>query len=356
MKKLFLMLTVVLVGIFGIYFWWQSRITISVVVPVYNAEKYITKCLDSILNQSGRFEVIAVNDGSTDGSLQILKQFAAKHSNLKVIDQKNQGVSVARNAGIHAAKYKYIIFVDSDDWLEKDAFIAVRQALKQDRPDILIYNYYDVYDKQWVKDTRGEQAAQLVPEESKYPQRDIEKLALFSPFYATDALSDLYYYGGVSVIHNAFLRSFLTDNTLEFPIGITTAEDLIFMYRALAYNPKVSILNKPVYNYHNRTTSAAKSLSVLEYLLQRIEYMRQTTEYQKFPRHVQMWIDDSFINSIFLSIANLQRHGVPLEQEIDKIYSVYKIMFKYNQQELKSARHYQRVKSYFQRLGLNRPL
>ena len=356
MSKRLTIFSIFLVFLLGIYYWWQNRITISVVIPVYNAEKYLAKCLDSIFIQSGPFEVIAINDGSTDSSLKILQQYAKKHSNMKVIDQQNQGVSAARNAGINTAKNKYIIFVDSDDWLEANAFALVRKKLKKDKPDILIYDYYDVYDRQWVKDTRGEETALEVPEENKFPKRDLDKLVLFSPFHAKDSISDLYYYGGSSVIHNAFLKKFLTDNNLQFSNEIKTTEDLIFMYKALAYNPLISVLNQPVYNYHNRTDSTAKGLSLLNNLLSNINYIRQTAEYQKYPRYIQIWIDDSFLALLFVCIANLQRHGIPVSQEIDKIYNIYITMFKYNQQELKSARNYQKLKAYFQQMGLNRPL
>ena len=108
MKKPLTIFSIFSILAVGVWYYWQQRITISVVIPVYNAEKYLAKCLDSIFIQSGTFEVIAVNDGSTDNSLNILKQYAAKHSNMKVIDQQNQGIASARNAGIRASKYKYI--------------------------------------------------------------------------------------------------------------------------------------------------------------------------------------------------------------------------------------------------------
>lgn len=91
----------------------------SVIVPVYNAEKYLEKCLDSIINQSfDNFELILVNDGSNDKSLHILKDYAKKDKRIILIDQKNQGVSSARNRGISEAKGEYLMFVDSDDYID----------------------------------------------------------------------------------------------------------------------------------------------------------------------------------------------------------------------------------------------
>ena len=92
---------------------------ISVVVPVYNVEKYVKECIESILEQSFKnFELIIVNDGSTDNSLNRVLEF--KDDRIVLINQKNMGLSGARNTGIHHAKGKYITFIDSDDWISKD--------------------------------------------------------------------------------------------------------------------------------------------------------------------------------------------------------------------------------------------
>ena len=131
---------------------------------------------------------------------------------------------------------------------------------------------------------------------------------------------------------------------------------MIFLFRSYAYNPLISVINNPVYNYYNRTGSVSKGLTTLNILQKRIDYIRQTAEYKKMPRHAQLWIDDNFVGIIFVGIANLQRHGISFLGEIDKIYNIYTTMFKYNQQELKSARNYQKLKSLFQQIGLNRPL
>ncbi len=92
----------------------------SFIVPVYNTEKYLKKCLDSLFNQTYKnFEVIVINDGSPDNSKDILLKYAKKYDNLKLIDQQNQGLSVARNNGVKSAAGQYLIFIDSDDYVEK---------------------------------------------------------------------------------------------------------------------------------------------------------------------------------------------------------------------------------------------
>lgn len=355
MKKKITIISAAILCFFAFMYYLNHRITISVIIPVYNAEKYLERCLDSIFIQDGNFEVIAVNDGSTDKSLQILQNYAKKHSNIRIIDQKNQGISAARNAGLKVAKNKYITFVDNDDWLEPDAFSIVRSVIKKDKPDILLSSFYDVYDKEWVRQTQGEEIANLVLGERKLPKRDMDKLVLFSPFYAQDAYSDLYYSGAL-VTHNFFKKDFLNTHKLQFPHGMSNMEDLIFMYRTYIYNPRISIVSEPIYNYYNRVDSESKSMSTLNALEARMLYMRKTPEYQKYPRRVQMYIDDSFLGGIFTGIANLQRHGLTLSVGIEQIYNAYKLMQKYNSEELKSCRYYTKLKEFLLKSNINLPL
>ncbi len=111
----------------------------SIIIPVYNVEKYISKCLDSIFNQSYKnFEVIVINDGSTDKSLEIIEKY-----NVKIINQKNMGVSEARNNGVKHANGDYLLFVDSDDYLEKKLLENLNLSLRND-PDIVRFRIKEV--------------------------------------------------------------------------------------------------------------------------------------------------------------------------------------------------------------------
>ena len=119
----------------------------SIIVPVYNVESYLAKCLDSILCQSYKdYEIIAINDGSTDNSSKILKEYVDKYDNIIVINQENQGLSQARNNGVKEAKGEYIIFVDSDDFIEKDLLKKINDSLLNN-PDLVRYQIREVSDK-----------------------------------------------------------------------------------------------------------------------------------------------------------------------------------------------------------------
>lgn len=137
MKKVSLIVCILLLLGLGIFQYLKKNVSISVIVPVYNAAQYLPRCLDSVMEQSGNFEVIVVNDGSTDNSLDIMRKYAEKYSNIHIVNQENKGVSAARNTGLNQAENKYITFVDADDWLEPNAFELVEKIIKKDNSDSL---------------------------------------------------------------------------------------------------------------------------------------------------------------------------------------------------------------------------
>ena len=117
-------------------------VKISVVLPVYNVANYLRKCLDSLVNQTFKdFEVICVNDGSTDLSLGILEGYAVSDSRFKIITQENQGLSGARNTGIKHVQGDYVLFVDSDDWLEENALELLYEHVKGFNSDITMFKF-----------------------------------------------------------------------------------------------------------------------------------------------------------------------------------------------------------------------
>lgn len=118
---------------------------VSIIVPVYNVEKYLPRCLDSLVNQTLKdIEIICVNDGSTDGSLAILQQYAAKDKRIKIIDKENEGAEAARNNALDIASGKYISFVDSDDWAEDTYLQELLSMLEKNNADMAECSYETV--------------------------------------------------------------------------------------------------------------------------------------------------------------------------------------------------------------------
>ena len=120
----------------------MSKPAISVIIPVYNAQDGIKRCVDSLLNQSFKnFEIILLNDGSKDNSLNILKEYELKYSFVRVIDKQNEGVAVTRNKGILLAEGEYTMFMDNDDFVDSDYIETFYQAIHEKNLDLVIGGY-----------------------------------------------------------------------------------------------------------------------------------------------------------------------------------------------------------------------
>lgn len=134
----------------------------TIIIPVFNVEKYVTECINSVLGQSfSDFEIIAINDGSTDSSLKVLYQFQRLDSRIKVFDQKNAGLSEARNSGLRLATGRFIVFLDSDDLLSKSSLITMRKEIVANKLDVLLYGAEVFYDGFHDKNLRDYQRSNL---------------------------------------------------------------------------------------------------------------------------------------------------------------------------------------------------
>lgn len=212
--------------------------TISLVVPIYNVEKYLRKCLDSLLAQTfSDIEIILVNDGSSDNSLGICEEYLQKDTRITLINKKNGGLSDARNVGLKIAKGDYIGFVDSDDWVEP--------------------NMYEVLYKLSIKEN-ADISTCLLRVHSKDKKHVQYSPYVFKVFDSKNAIHSLYK-GELSgfAAYNKLYRRSLFEN-IQFPIG-RVYEDAAIMY--ILYNTanKIAFTNKPLYNYLRREGSITNS-------------------------------------------------------------------------------------------------
>ena len=243
---------------------------LSVVVPVYNVERYLHKCLNSVCNQSEeRIEIICINDGSTDSSLQILKDFAAVDKRIRIIDQKNAGLGAARNRGIDEAVGKYIAFVDSDDWV--DRYIWMRTIQKAEKFDLqmVLFDPIDVNDETGARYQTGWECTNFPQEcyRGAFTWREIGRSPFSTCVYA----------------HNRILRrDFIGDR--RFPIGMLY-EDNPFHYEMLFSADRIGAIASPFYFYRVRRGSLMtltdvrvldhlRLIELLEEILKRYELIR----------------------------------------------------------------------------------
>ena len=216
-------------------------VKVSIIVPVYNVEKYLSKCLESLINQTLKdIEVICVNDGSTDDSLSILKEYANKDSRIKIIDKQNEGVSVARNTGIEVATGEYLMFVDSDDYLVENACEKALNSIEHNNSDICIFGHYDLVDGNKIISHKTNDLIKIKDLNVK------ENLVEYS-IYIWDKI---------------YRTEFIKSNQIKFPLGLKTAEDVIFCLLCLFNEAKYATLAEPLYVYRIDTNSNSATSNV----------------------------------------------------------------------------------------------
>lgn len=204
----------------------------SIIVPVYNVEEYIDDCLKSIKNQTFKdYEVIVVNDGTKDNSMDIVKKY-----DVEIINQENGGLSAARNAGVKKAKGEYLIFLDSDDYIEKDLLKKINDSLK-DNPDVVRFQIKEVY-----------------------PDKEIDfNEESFNTLNGVEAFNNIVKY---HFIENAWCyaikRSYYLENKYEFKKG-TYHEDYGLIPLVIIKAPKVKSISYIGYNYRQRENSIMSS-------------------------------------------------------------------------------------------------
>lgn len=184
-----------------------NHVTFSVIVPVYNTEKYLEDCLNSIVSQSVPFnEVILVNDGSTDSSRELCENYCRNNHSFTLINQQNLGQSAARNAGLQIATGNYIIFIDSDDYVQNDMAEKIGQELDKRNLDVLYYNASIKYEL-----NAGESKSAFIRDE-KYLNRDMSGKEYLMESFPANYI--------VSPCLAAYRREFLTEQKLWFPEGV----------------------------------------------------------------------------------------------------------------------------------------
>lgn len=212
---------------------------VSIIVPVYKAEAYLHRCVDSVLAQTFTdFELLLIDDGSPDRSGEICDEYAQKDSRIRVIHKTNGGVSSARQRGQDVACGKYTIHVDPDDWVEPTMLEELYQKAKDDNADMVICDYYT---------NEGSQQNYIKQEPTKL-DNNVVLYELFQQLHGS--------------CWNKLVKRACYIGKANFPKGINCCEDLIWCILVLKCKPKISYLGKAYYHYMITTTdSQSKSIS-----------------------------------------------------------------------------------------------
>ena len=245
---------------------------ISVIVPIYNADKYLERCLSSIIGQTYKnLEIICIDDGSTDDSLKICQNYRAKDKRIKVIHKKNEGVTVARKLGVKIANGEWVGFVDADDWIEPDMYEELLKKAMLYNVSLVCANYRRYYEKYCLYNEMefNEGLYDISETDSEFAKKFIINIDTFN--YSIDS----------SMCDKLFNRENVYTLLKELNDEIIFAEDAAIVYSYILKYKRVFILNKTVYNYrlsnsasciHNFNDKKYESIeTVIEFIKKHLE-------------------------------------------------------------------------------------
>lgn len=248
------------------------KIKVSVIIPVYNTEDYLKECIESLVNQTLReIEILIVNDGSTDSSLEIMKEFKNKYPNIiKIFDKVNGGQASARNYALPFAQGEYLGFVDSDDWVDSTMYEEMYEKAEKEDADIVICDMVDHFPDRIVC----------------YPSSRFENKFKVTP----------------SACNKLFKRSLVKEDV--FPVGLWY-EDFEFTTMQLMKTDCISVIHKGLYHCHCREVStmynnnSEKNQDILVVLEHLVEYVEKNGWYEKYKNVLEyLYIDHVLITSI----------------------------------------------------------
>lgn len=215
----------------------SSNVFFSVIIPVYNVEMYVEQCIESVLNQSCKdFEIILVDDGSTDGSSQICDAYAKRYSNVHVYHNANSGLSLSRNIGLDSSSGEYVLFLDSDDfYADLDIFTKLKQVIQAHNYDFVLFKTAKYYTDGRIVDYYGDYDQRMM-------QRTISEVFL----YMVKENKQL-----ATACNKAICHKLLCEHQIYFPLG-TISEDVPWIVRLFEEAHNIGAINSIAYMYRQK--------------------------------------------------------------------------------------------------------
>ena len=285
---------------------------VTIIVPIYNVEKYLKECIESIINQTYKnLEIILVNDGSTDDSLKICMNYKKKDNRIVIINKTNGGLSDARNKGIDAANGKYICFVDSDDYISSAYVELLYNEARKNNTDIVLCGIKYVNDEKKILS------------EYAYKKNFVKS--------GKELLIDYYQENGVEVIvawNKLYKRELF--NTYRYNVG-KIHEDEFLTYKILYNLDKVSIISDKLYYYRKNDTSIVnkkfnlKRLDLLEALENRMRFFKEKSENKLYILTVELYV--WVLKDFYVKTKKYIDHSKNIQNTIIKKYKKMKKLF-----------------------------
>jgi len=300
---------------------------VSIIIPVYNSQEYLPKCLESVECQTLKdIEIICVNDGSTDNSLDILKSYALKDDRFVVINKENGGVSSARNAGLDAAEGEFVMFLDADDLLELQACEIAYNAVISQGCDIGVFSYWNLFENSELKlSYRGELIQKMLNNE----------------------IETNYFLFQAAIWDKIYKLSLLNDNNIRFVEHLKTSEDSVFCFMTSFCNPKYCLIDKSLYIHRldnsNSVTNTLKSCIKTD--LDALEYFYNTSVFQRQTFDVQLKVIERFCLGCVYFYKKFCYEGCRAQFVKDIKNTLKYIEARYDKKSLNSLAGYNKVKS-----------
>ena len=293
---------------------------VSIVVPIYNSEKYIGRCINSIINQSYRnLEIILINDGSKDNSLNICKKFAKQDKRIIILNQNNNGVSAARNAGIDIAKGEYISFIDADDSVEKNYIYELVKNSNNGQADVVICGYNDVYSEKRSK--------------INIFDNNIEIKGLINKDY--DNLKKYIKYPWIKI----YRLNFLKNNNIKFSKQFTDAEDQVFNFQVFSIAQIYNFVNKALYNhYYSNLNSLSKQITIKSFYsnLEKLKFEKNFFELMQVENKEIIFNDSGFfLMRKYVVINDISDNYFEFKNRVKKI-----TLLMYKKEKYKNLKRY----------------
>lgn len=271
-------------------------VKVSIIVPIYNVERYLERSINSLINQTLKeIEIILVNDGSSDNSLEICEKYKKYDNRIKVINKKNEGVSVARNVGIKNARGEYIVFMDPDDNISNTMYEELYLKIKNNACDICLCNYIIVHGK-------SEMTCELPLAEGIYKSDEIKEV-IFNMIGGEKLESDVIM---GSVWRGIYTKELIEKNNIYFPIDIRPMQDLIFITNYLSKCKTMYIDITPYYYYYvNPNTAMTGYKSNMWDNNKRVcTMLEELVKKNKFEKDIGERLTNRCVNSALASISN----------------------------------------------------
>ena len=222
---------------------------VSIIIPAYNVERYIEKCLNSAIQQTfdhSQYEIIVINDNSSDKTLNVINKFLKKFNNLIVLkNKKTQGPGISRNKALRFSKGKYIFFLDSDDFIDLDALEVLYKKALQNNADVVGYNFSRIKNNKYTHKCR----------------KDINKITIGKKKIIKNFL---YNEMDGSVIYSFIKKKVISENNIKFKKGVH--EDILFIFKIYFYSNKIIKYNRDLYFKINRQTSILNNFTIYRIL------------------------------------------------------------------------------------------